>query len=100
MLTLHKRRLASLTTLTGLSIFSAGMALADTDVDVDVVSPDAGSYRPEQHVDRMSCSDALQLAWFKRQVEMTDGGEPADESLAPAPSECERDIVAGASDVG
>ena len=98
MLTLHKRRLASLTTLTGLSIFSAGMALADT--DVDVASPDAGSYRPEQHVDRMSCSDALQLAWFKRQVEMTDGGGVADESLAPAPSECERDIVAGASDVG
>jgi len=98
MLTLHKRRLASLTTLTGLSIFSAGMALADT--DADVASPDTGSYRPEQRVDRMTCSDALQRAWFKRQVEMTDGGQPADESLAPAPSECERDIVAGASDVG
>ena len=98
MLTLHKRRLASLTTLTGLSIFSAGMALADT--DVDVASPDAGSYRPEQHVDRMSCSDALQLAWFKRQVALTDGGEVADESLSAAPSECERDIVAGSSDVG
>jgi hypothetical protein len=99
MLTLHKRRLASLTTLTGLSIFSAGMALADT--DVDVASPDAGSYVPEQHVDRMTCSDALQLAWFKRQVEMTDGGgEAPDESLAPAPSECERDIVASSSDVG
>ena len=99
MLTLHKRRLASLTTLTGLSIFSAGMALADN--DADVASPDAGSYRPEQHVDRMSCSDALQLAWFKRQVEMTDGGgEAPDESLAAVPTECERDIVAGSSDVG
>ena len=67
---------------------------------VTVASPDAGSYRPEQHVDRMSCSDALQLAWFKRQVEMTDGGETADESIAPAPTECERDIVPRASDVG
>ncbi len=98
MLTLHKRRLASLTTLTGLSIFSAGMALADT--DVDVASPDAGSYRPEQHVDRMSCSDALQLAWFKRQIAMSDGGEAADESLAAAPTQCELDIVASVSDVG
>jgi len=98
MLTLHKRRLASLTTLTGLSIFSAGMSLADS--DVDLASPDAGSYRPEERVDRMSCSDALQLAWFKRQVEMTDGGGEPDESPAAVPSECERDIVAGASDVG
>ena len=97
MLTLHKRRLASLTTLTGLSIFSAGMSLADA--DVDLASPDAGSYRPEERVDRMSCSDALQLAWFKRQLEMGEGAAP-DESLAPPPSECERDIVAGASDVG
>ena len=98
MLTLHKRRLASLTTLTGLSIFSAGMALADT--DTDVASPNAGSYHPEEHVDRMTCSDALQLAWFKRQVAMSDGGEIVDESLAAAPTECERDIVAGSSDVG
>lgn len=99
MLTLHKRRLASLTTLTGLSIFSAGMALADTD-GIDVANPDSGSYRPDERTDRMTCSDALQLAWFKRQVEMTEGSPPPDESLEPAPSECERDIVAGASDVG
>ncbi len=99
MLTIHKRRLASLTTLTGLSIFSAGMALADTDTDLS--SPDTGSYRPADRIDHMTCSDALQLAWFKRQLEMTDGASQApDESLAPAPAECERDIVAGSSDVG
>ena len=99
MLTLHRTRLASLTTLTGLSIFSAGMSLADTDA-ADFAGADAGNYRPAERVEPLSCSDALQLAWFKRQLEMTDGGPAPDESLAPAPTECERDIVAGASDIG
>jgi hypothetical protein len=99
MLTIHKSRLASLTTLTGLSIFSAGNALsAEGDVG-DLTAIDAGSYRSEEHVDRMTCSDALELAWFKRQVEMTDGNPVEEESLASAPAECLRDIVAS-GDIG
>ena len=98
MLTIHKSRLASFTTLTGLSIFSAGNALGDGEMG-DTTAIDAGNYRTEEHAGRMTCSDALQLAWFKRQLEMTDGNSIPDESLAPAPPECLRDIVA-TGDIG
>jgi hypothetical protein len=98
MLTIHKSRLASLTTLTGLSIFSAGNALADGEIG-DTAAIDAGNYRTEEHAGRMTCSEALQLAWLKRQVEFTDGNPMADASPAPAPAECLRDIVA-TGDIG
>src|SRR5258708_34104121 len=99
MLTIHKRRLASLTTLTGLSIFSAGMALADTDTDLS--SPDTGSYRPADRIHHLTCRDPLQPPRFKRQLEMTECATQAPpRSPAPPPPDCEPAPAAGAGDGG
>ena len=51
-------------------------------------------HEPEQQSGSLSCAEATRLAWFNRQVEISDG----DVSPAiPAPAECDRALVAQAS---
>jgi hypothetical protein len=61
----------------------------------DSASPSSGEYRMEERgPEPMSCSDAIELAKYKQQISVEDGESPPNESLVPAPKECERDIVA------
>ena len=43
---------------------------------------------------QLTCAEAMQKAWFNRELERTDGDVPHD--AAPAPSECNRELIASA----
>ena len=43
---------------------------------------------------QLTCAEALQKAWFYREMERTDGDTPHD---APIPAECNREVVAAAN---
>jgi len=61
----------------------------------DSASPSSSEYRMEERgPEPMSCSDAIEAANYKQQISVADGEDPPNESLVPAPKECERDIVA------
>ena len=51
----------------------------------------------EELAQPMTCAQAQAFAWFKHQMELSDGG---DDDLASAPAECERSYVAKAEPGG
>lgn len=66
----------------------AGVARAD-DYSYPVVN--FNDARSEERTEPMTCAQATQLAWFKHQMEQSDGGYGADVEV---PAECQREALA------
>lgn len=45
----------------------------------------------ERATEPMTCAQATQFAWFKRELELSDGG---NDKSASVPAECQRDVIA------
>ena len=80
---MFKQSMMTLATLAVL-VSLAGVARAEGDGN------DAGDgYR------QLTCAEAMQKAWFNRELERTDGDIAHD---VPVPQECSRELIAAASD--
>ena len=84
---MNRNHLLSLAALTALVAFS-GISRADD------FSLSTGIALSEQVSEPMTCAQATAFAWFKHQMELSDGGS---ENTVSAPAECERTRVAEAS---
>ena len=81
----NREHLMCLAALTALVSFS-GIARAD---DYSIPNTDRFE-RPEVQA-QQTCAQALAFAWFRHQMELSDGGH---ENTIPYPAECERVNVA------
>jgi hypothetical protein len=89
-MTMNREHLLSLAALTALVAFS-GVARAD-----DYSLPNTDQFaRLETGSQPMTCAQANAFAWFRHQMELSDGGS---ESAVSAPVECERTYVAAQGD--
>jgi hypothetical protein len=84
-MTMNREHLLSLAALTALVAFS-GAARAD-----DYSLPNTDRFARLEAAQPMTCAQANAFAWFRHQMELTDGGS---ENTVPAPVECERTYVA------
>ena len=81
-----------------LAAFSALVALSGLARADDYSIPDTSRFAlSEELAQPMTCAQAQAFAWFKHQMELSDGG---DDDLASAPAECERSYVAKAEPGG
>jgi len=81
-----------------LAAFSALVALSGLARADDYSLPDTSRFAlSQEQVQPMTCAQAQAFAWFKHQMELSDG---SGEDLAPAPAECERTTVAKAEPRG
>ena len=81
-----------------LAAFSALVALSGLARADDYSNPDTSRFAlSEEHVQPMTCAQAQAFAWFKHQMQLSDGG---DDDLAGPPAECERTQVAKAEPRG
>lgn len=84
------KQLFCMTALAALAVSSQGVR-AD-----EYVMPDAQQFaRYEADAQPMTCSQATAFAWFKHQLELTDG---SNDSTVATPAECERTYLAKSSD--
>jgi hypothetical protein len=82
-----------------LAAFSALVALSGAARADDYSIPDTSRFaRSEELARPMTCAQAQAFAWFKRQMELSDGGQ--DDREAALPAECERTNVAKAEPKG
>ena len=82
----NREHLICLAAFTALVAFS-GIARAD-----DYSIPDTARFARSEAGERpMTCAQATAFAWFKHQMELSDGG---NENIVPAPAECDRTYVA------
>jgi hypothetical protein len=66
----------------------SGPSKAD-DYSLPVIGID---FRSEERAPQpLTCAEATQAAWFRHQMELSDGGF---DNTVPAPAECQRDVVA------
>ena len=85
----NREHLLALAAATALVAFSS-VARAD-----DYSLPNTDRFaRSEELAQPMTCAQATAFAWFKHQMELSDGGS---ENTVSAPAECERTRVAEAS---
>ena len=85
-----REHLICLATFTALVSFS-GVSRAD-----DYALPNTDRFeRPAEPSQAATCAQAQAFAWFRHQMEISDGGH---ENTVPAPVECERTNVAEAGD--
>src|SRR5438067_454975 len=85
----HLMSLAAFTALVALS----GVARAD-----DYSIPDTSRFGlSEEPAQPLTCAQAQAFAWFKHQMELSDGG---NDDIVPVPAECERTYVANADPKG
>jgi hypothetical protein len=80
---MFKQSMMTVAALAALAAIS-GASRADDDTNVA-----ADGYR------QLSCADALQAAWFNRQLERTDGDVSPE---VETPAECNRELIATSSD--
>ena len=86
----NREHLFSLAAFTALVAFSAA-ARAD-----DYSLPNTEQYaRLEAGSQPMTCAQADAFAWFRHQMELSDGGS---DNTVPAPAECDRTHVASQGD--
>jgi hypothetical protein len=86
----NREHLICLAALTALVSFS-GLARAD-----DYSIPDTDRFeRPEVQAQPATCAQAQAFAWFRHQMELSDGGH---DNTVPYPAECERINVATKSE--
>ena len=45
----------------------------------------------ERATEPMTCAQATQFAWFKHEIELSDG---VNDASVPVPAECQRDLIA------
>jgi hypothetical protein len=82
----NREHLICLAAVTALVAFS-GVARAD---DYSIPNTDQFA-RSEASPQPMTCAQATAFAWFRHQMELSDGGH---DNTVPAPLECERTYVA------
>ena len=81
-----------------LAAFSAIVALSGVARADDYSIPDTSRFaRSEEPAQPMTCAQAQAFAWFKHQMELSDGGQDGDVAL---PTECERTNLAKAEPRG
>ncbi len=81
-----------------LAAFSALVALSGIARADDYSIPDTSRFeRSEELAQPLTCAQAQAFAWFKHQMELSDGG---NDNIVPAPVECERTYVANADPKG
>jgi hypothetical protein len=81
-----------------LAAFSALVALSGVARADDYSIPDTSRFaRSEELAQPMTCAQAQAFAWFRHQMELSDGGQ---EDLAALPAECERTNLAKADPLG
>jgi hypothetical protein len=74
----------------------AALAVASQVVRADdYAQPDTEQFARYESSQPMTCSEATAFAWFKHQLELSDGGN--DDSVA-TPVECERTYLAQSPD--
>jgi hypothetical protein len=81
----NREHLLALAALTALATFSQA-ARAD-----DYSLPNTDRFERPEVQSQASCAQAQALAWFRHQMELSDGGQ---DNTVPYPSECERTYVA------
>lgn len=87
----NREHLIGCAAMTALVVFS-GATRAD-----DYSIPDTSRFeRPEAQSQALTCAQAQAFAWFRHQMELSDGG--ADAPL-DTPSECERTYLAAQSEL-
>jgi hypothetical protein len=87
----NRKQLMCFATFTALVALS-GLARADDySYTVDEVK------FQERVSEPMTCAQATQFAWFKHELELSDGGT---DNTVPVPAECQRDVIAQGSDAG
>jgi hypothetical protein len=84
---MNREHLMALATLTALVAFS-GITRAD-----DYSLPNTDRFERPEVQSQASCAQAQAFAWFRHQMELSDGGH--DNTVA-SPSECERTYIATA----
>ena len=82
---MNRNHVLSLAALTALVAFS-GISRAD-----DFPQSNDGIALSEQVSEPMTCAQATAFAWFKHQLELTDG---SNDSTVDTPAECERTYLA------
>lgn len=88
-----QRNVLPLVACLGLALLPAASRAEDGGGDYNFPASNV-MHEPEQQSGSLSCAEATRLAWFNRQVEISDG----DVSPAiPAPAECDRALVAQAN---
>jgi hypothetical protein len=83
----NREHLIALAALTALVTFSQ-VARAD-----DYSLPNTDRFERPEVQSQQSCAQALAFAWFRHQMELSDGGQ---ENTVASPGECERINVAKA----
>lgn len=88
---MNRAHLMSFAAFTVLVAFS-GASRAD-----DYSLPDTDRFgRSQELAQPMTCAQATAFAWFRHQMELSDGG---NENTVTVPAECERTYVASGIDV-
>jgi len=85
----NREHLLALTALTALVTFS-GVARAD-----DYSLPNTDRFERPEVQTTQTCAQALAFAWFRHQMELSDGGH---ENTVAYPAECERTNLAAKSE--
>lgn len=81
-----------------LAAFSALVALSGPARADDYSLPDTSRFaRSEELAQPLTCAQAQAFAWFRHQMELSDGGS---ENIVAAPVECDRVNVAKAAPEG
>ena len=75
----------SMMTLSALTVLVALSGVCKAEGDTTAV---------EDGYKQLTCAEAMQAAWFLRELQRTDGGTVTE---VPVPPECNRDVIAVAS---